>query len=111
MTVHPIMVALRRERERQQLSTQQIAERTGYHPQTIRKAEIGENNPTLSLVEDYANALGWGLAMIARRGDTLAFVPERMVRGEGLCQGCGKSYQVRRDGQIRRHACKAKEKR
>lgn len=109
MTVHPIMTALRRERERQRLSTQQVADRTGYHMQTIRKAEIGENNPTLSLVEDYANSIGLGLALVARRGGGLVCVPERMVKDEGLCPGCGGSYQVRQDGAIRRHTCKTKE--
>lgn len=109
MTVHPIMLVLRRERERQHLSAQQVADRTGYHGQTIRKAEIGENNPTLSLVEDYANSIGLGLALVARRGGAIVCVPERLLRGEGLCPGCGGSYQLRRDGVIRKHACKTKE--
>lgn len=108
MTPHPLLTALRRERERQHLTAQNIADKAGYHVQTIRKAETGENSATLVVVEDYANALGLAFALVARRGGEIVCVPERLVQGDSLCDGCGRSYQVRRDGGIRRHACKTK---
>lgn len=109
MTPHPLITALRRERERQRLTAQNIANRTGYHVQTIRKAETGENGATLAVAEDYANALGLAFALVTRRRGDIVCVPERLAAGESLCAGCGKSYQVRRDGGIRRHACKTRE--
>lgn len=109
MIPHPLVTALRRERERQHLTAQDIANRTGYHVQTIRKSETGENRPTLVLVEDYANAIGWELAMVVRVGGVLVRRPERPGVQDGLCGGCGRSYQVRRSGALRKHACKGKE--
>lgn len=111
VTPHPIMVALRRERERQRLTAQSIADRTGYHVQTIRKSETGENSPSLVLAEDYATAIGWELVLAGRRDGRFVRVPERVAAEDGLCGGCGRSYQVRRNGAMRKHTCKTKEDR
>ena len=109
MTPHPIMVALRRERERQHLTAQTIADRAGDHGQTIRRSETGENSPSLVLVEDYAGAVGLEFVLATRRDGRFVRVPERVTAEDGLCGGCGRSYQIRLSGAMRKHACKTKE--
>ncbi len=54
-----LIVALRAERERQGLSLDDLAERTGFDRAAIHKLEIGVNtNPTLTTLTRYAGALG-----------------------------------------------------
>lgn len=56
--INPIMLALRRRRQDLVLSQEEVSTTIGYHIGTIRGAEIGEHQPSLAFVIDYANALG-----------------------------------------------------
>jgi DNA-binding phage protein len=54
-----LITALRAERERQGLSLSDVAKRTGMDRAAIHKLEIGlNNNPTLTTLARYAEALG-----------------------------------------------------
>lgn len=111
MKPHPLMLSLRRERERQKLSAQQIADRSGYHVQTVRKAETGEINPTLVMVECYAAVLDIDIGLFRRvpaPGHSPLMPPAEAV--ECPTPGCWGNYQIRANGQMRKHRCKPSRK-
>lgn len=104
-SVHPLIVALRAERERQNLTQRSIARRSGWAVRTVAALERGENHPTANFLEDYASVLGLTVRLVRADGTVLP-------RGEGLpralCTRCGRTYQVYATGRIRTHACDRK---
>lgn len=108
MSVHPLVSALRHERERQDISQHDLARLTGWARRTIAAAEVGATNPTLVFVEDYAGAVGVRVALVRREGGAVVEVQPR-VASRRECDGCGVSYQVTRRGVIRKHGCTVKE--
>lgn len=56
--IYPIIQALRRERERQRLRRDVLAEMIGYHWATVGRWERGECHPSLQVLHDWSEALG-----------------------------------------------------
>ena len=61
-----LVLMLRDERIRQNMSQWQLAQRTGYHDKEISRWEKGVNQPRLLAVIDIANALGKDLVLTDR---------------------------------------------
>jgi transcriptional regulator with XRE-family HTH domain len=67
MATHPLIAALRAERERQGIDRAEIARRIGYSHWTLGNWEDGLHAPSLDRFEDYATALGYQLTLTPRR--------------------------------------------
>lgn len=72
--------ALREWRVRQQLTQEQLAERSGLSYKFIGEVERGQGNPTLTSMAHMADALGVSLAMLVGAGErTGAGQPEYRI--------------------------------
>lgn len=60
---HPLITLLAAERVHQGITVPALARRTGYEDATVYGWEAGRKAPSLERLEDYANALGYRLAL------------------------------------------------
>ncbi len=56
--IHPIIKALRTERERQKLTRPQLASKIGYHWMQLHQWEMGKRKPIFDKLVDWAQGLG-----------------------------------------------------
>src|SRR4029077_8442065 len=78
-----LLIALRRERERQQLTLTQLAERTGYDPAVLSRLFTGRQaNTTLATVARIANALGKEVVHTLRDMPAASRATVRKKRGQ-----------------------------
>jgi transcriptional regulator with XRE-family HTH domain len=64
---HKIVQQLRRERRLLELSQDVIAAKTGYDRAQVSQYERGIHSPKIEMISDWANALGFELALVKKQ--------------------------------------------
>ncbi len=80
MTIHPAIQRLRDERVRLGLAQEYVARKAGLAKPTVGAMETGKINPSLAVVEAYANVLGHSIGP-ARTHIVAYRYEQELVRG------------------------------
>lgn len=83
-SIHPVIKKLRQLREQRRMTRPRLSEKCGYHINEILHWELGQTNPKLQFVSDWAAALGFEIVLqpilkTVSNSEITPLTPEQMM--------------------------------